>query len=448
MNLGEGIILGKLPPELMKTYNLKFSSRPDGRCSLIYTPSSPSQSCQTSTEVETGAIGEKTAGKQTKVLRSGNSRKSCMSWKTVRQVRERLAAMELWYSRENVLFITGTLPTVSRRGFRVMAENVGYAMDRINRFLNKRFDNKKMSRVNVWEYQNRGALHFHMVLGLESVASENLRCLRYRLARLWYSVLNDLGDKYSVKMTRGSHGKDRNFSDLMAIDDGEHFLNLQVVKKSVVAYLSTYLADNEKGKKSKKKQKLRKKFFPVSTWAQWNRTATRIRDKYVKEVKLGSCENINIVAIESAFKSVQKKLKILDGTECKYPKNPFVGGFYFLTDPSDIDCIHANIEVIKEEMQWLFDDRIEYELWLKKNRIKTGGYMQNDDSGWAMNLEQQLLLREAELVRRIEKRKSAIQMGEEMAFLGVFMLELFWEMEERLRQFPVEIIEQLEIDYE
>ena len=430
-------------------YTTKLSVRPDGRCSVIWVPSLRScQSCQTSAEVETGTIQEIRDKGASKGRRRNNSRKTEMSWKTGRQISWRMGAQEQEHGIRNCWFVTGTLPTVSRRGFKAMAENVAYAMDRLNRELNRYFEGKKFSRVSVWEYQKRGALHWHMSIGCDCIHAMNIEKFRVKIAKVWYRILLSIGEKEGTKMTRGSMGFDRNFEDLMGIDGGIHFLNAQVVKKSIVSYLSSYLSQSGSGKDRKQKQKLRRKFHPISTWGQWNRFATELMKKYTEEFVLGECDGRDEFWMESSFDKAIEHIQLAENTCIKRPRNRFVRGYYFIAEKSK----RMWLEEMVGEFRFAFS-------WLEKKKEYSQGKgiekARKDEMVCTLSVEDEMQLRLGLLEVRKQKREeerrvkeSLKQIALECSWLGLFMLELMKEKEAEMLLNPYYVYEQIELNYE
>lgn len=265
----------------------------------------------------------------------GNKQKA--SWKSLRNARERMASIEMEYGKKNCGFLTVTLPSESPRAYEALARYSSYAMDRLNRYLNRYFDSSEMARVSVWEYQERGALHCHILIASERIHAIKKEEFIAYIQKAWYSILESIGKKFDADMFLNSKGKIWSLDELKMLknkkDEGI-FVNFQIVKKSIVAYLSRYLADSNHEKNCKNKQSLREKFFPIATWLQWNRTATKCYEKHMEEFDLGVAEvdkkTLFIKMIGSLKKDIYKKIPLARGTELKSPKNPYNEGLYFI----------------------------------------------------------------------------------------------------------------------
>ena len=279
-----------------------------------------------------------------------------------------MAAQEREFRKEKCWFLTITLPSMDERSYEALARYSSYAIDRLNKAFKRYFGTAEFCRSNVWEYQKRGALHAHFLISSEEIKGYKIASFRQCISRYWYRILKDIGTKFGADMFLGRNGKSRNLKELLGINKGKHFVNCQQVRKSVVAYLSSYLSESSKEKDRKGKQNLRKRYFPVATWAQWDRRCTELRKKYTLEFDLGQAKNIDKGSIEAAFVSLEKRLPLVENTEIKKPKNPFVKGFYFIASMQCKRDVCKVLEIVREELQWIFDDSLQYQEWLKNNR--------------------------------------------------------------------------------
>jgi hypothetical protein len=207
--------------------------------------------------------------------------KNSMSIKTCRNLRERMVATELEYGTHGCFFVTLTLPTDDTRAFEALARYSSFAVNRIGVFLSDLMDDE-FSRIGVWEYQKRGALHYHFLIGSDCIHALNIDYFRYKMAGAWMSILESIEKEFDCNMF-GKGGKTRDKERLLRYNDlGQRFANVQRVEKSVSAYLSSYLSESNHDSKYKKNS-LRKSFFPIATWSQWNRKATELFAKYSLE---------------------------------------------------------------------------------------------------------------------------------------------------------------------
>lgn len=256
----------------------------------------------------------------------GNKQKA--SWKTCNNAYERLAAIEKEYGKRGCLFITLTQPSTDKRAFEALARWSSYAVDRLNRSIKRMMGDSDHCRVSVWEYQKRGSLHMHMVIGSDWVRKCSVSAVQKVLSKKWYSILEDISKRFESIPFLGSNGVQRSYGDLMDIHGGEHFCNVQRVKLSVCAYLAKYMAESN----HEQKQKLREENFPVATWIQWNRQATAMYEKYMEDFDLGYAAIDHRHQIESAITTSLCEVKCKEGTGVVPPKNPYNFGGYYIGD--------------------------------------------------------------------------------------------------------------------
>lgn len=269
--------------------------------------------------------------------RGGLGKKEKASWRSCRGVRERMAAVELEYGVKNCALLTVTLPSVDDRAFEALARYSSYAIDRLNREFKRFFKDEKFARISVWEYQKRGALHCHILLASDCIHAMKNADIANHFANVWYRVLLAIEKKFPCNILLNSMGERWTLEQLkLLVNDKKEavFVNVQKVRKSVVAYLSMYLADSNHENKDASKQSLRNKFSPIATWFQWDRESSRLMEKYTDEFVLGYAEpdrKREVVSIlEKAKKMIADNVNLAKGTEIKEPKNPYNVGLYWL----------------------------------------------------------------------------------------------------------------------
>jgi ribosomal protein S17E len=296
----------------------------------------PWQSCQSSaTSIDSS--GESEVFDSLPPGKGGLGKKNKASWRSCRGVRERMAAVELEYGVKNCKLLTVTLPSVDSAAFEGLARYSSYAIDRLNREFKRYFSREETTRISVWEYQKRGALHCHILLASASMHKISDREISEYFACVWYRTLLSIADRFPCNPLLRKDGKSWKLSQLKKVVNRKKecvFVNVQRVRKSVVAYLSKYLADSNHEEKNESKQSLRTKFFPIATWFQWSRSATKLMDKYTDEFDLGYCEpdrkkEIQRI-IEQAEKDILNNVELAKNTEIKRPQNPYNVGLYWL----------------------------------------------------------------------------------------------------------------------
>jgi hypothetical protein len=280
----------------------------------------PCQSCQTSTD----SPQQESPPEKIKAGWGGLGTKPSMSAKSAKAVRERMVAAELEFGKENCFFITLTLPTSDIRGFDALARYSAYAMDRLNIWMKRFFAAPDLCRISVWEYQKRGALHAHILIASHCIHAINIDEFRKALALQWMAILDSISERFEYDNFIDKNGEIHDRKRFLNYEDlGKRFANVQIVEKSVAAYLSAYLSESNHDKKDfKNKNKLRKKFFPIATWAQWNRGATKLFNKYSfelsKEIYLEHREDWKDIR-RIIFGSLEKA----EGTSIFFRKNPW-----------------------------------------------------------------------------------------------------------------------------
>lgn len=287
--------------------------------------------------------------------KGGLGNKKRASWKSLRNARERMAAIEQIYGINNCGFLTVTLPSVDLEAFEALARFSSYAMDRLNRVLSRYSDCLGSARVSVWEYQSRGALHCHILIASERIHAINQCDFVAYIQKSWYRILGDIGKKWHCNMFLGSCGKTRTLNELKEIKNkkGENvFVNFQIVRKSIVAYLSMYLTDSNHNKKNKNKNALRELFYPIATWLQWNRKATECYEQMSDEFDLGECEvdkkPLLCMMIQSLKKRIIKAVPLARNTEIKEPQNPYNCGLYVLPcNPNSIKFSEMLVDFVE-----------------------------------------------------------------------------------------------------
>lgn len=256
--------------------------------------------------------------------------KQSMSKRTSIAIGERMAAQELEHGRENLLFCTFTLPGGGGIQFETLARWSSYAVNRLSQWLRDNLGTGNYTRCGVWEYQKRGALHYHLCLGFYDGCMPPLLCwFRKRLSVAWMQTLNGISGESGVEMLSGRYSEECMQSRLLDYEDlGKRFVNVQPVEKSVAAYLSSYLAESNHGGG---KNALRSQYHPIATWAQWDRAVTAIWRKHTREVECfidAACWS-DWVAVRDAFLSsvpVAKGTRMLDVSNPWWSSHTLIAG--------------------------------------------------------------------------------------------------------------------------
>lgn len=137
--------------------------------------------------------------------------------------------------RESTLFLTGTLPGSLEGAFRAMAAHSAWIVHELLTHL-PRLGGVKSADLNtiwVWEWQKRGALHWHCVL--EAPSSEAARKIHEGFKALWIRVIESVGKKASVDMAA------KNSEYTHAGDYGVWRTRSEYARKNPARYLSKYV---------------------------------------------------------------------------------------------------------------------------------------------------------------------------------------------------------------
>lgn len=232
--------------------------------------------------------------------------KEQMTSRQAKRLRDRVAGIEAWYGKENCRFFTGTLPSVDPKAFRALAEWSSWLVDRMGKWIKAQLG-LDSARCFVWEYQKRGALHLHAIIGAATIPQQFAKKLKFQ----WINCLLLIGQKTGADMFRGKRGQ--NFLKF------QHKIRARTekLKKSAVAYLSKYLSkSSHSSNKALHGCNQKGVFYPVPSWCQWDRKATECWLKTSHAGILGFCtqeiwEIIKKGGMAIAEKYKQKNTKVM-----------------------------------------------------------------------------------------------------------------------------------------
>ena len=160
-------------------------------------------------------------------------------------------ALEHLYQPSECLFLTLTLPGSTDESMRAIAQWSGYLVNCFKAWLSKRLPHRY--EMYVWEWQRRGALHLHYVVGCpdRALGEEIRQSLQAQWIRLLDAVCNKSGVDVYKKNSGFSHSSDKTVVKVDA----------QWCEKSVAAYLSKYVSKES----SKNRNRVNKRYYP----SQW-----------------------------------------------------------------------------------------------------------------------------------------------------------------------------------
>lgn len=153
-----------------------------------------------------------------------------------RLIMEYASAIERTYTKSNCLFLTGTLPGSSLASVEVFSAWQKNIQRRLRQWLAD-LCACSVAAVIVWEYQKRGALHVHLLVGCDSL--QQARQIRRNWRRYWVGLLERISTESGVDMFERSDG--RSWRTM------KHAVRAwaQPVRKGVSAYLAKYLSKSK-----------------------------------------------------------------------------------------------------------------------------------------------------------------------------------------------------------
>lgn len=178
-------------------------------------------------------------------------------------------ALEHLYQPEQCLFLTMTLPGSTEAAKLAIAEWSAYLVDTFKSWLSKRVQSRH--EMYVWEWQRRGALHLHYVIGCpdKAVGEE----IRQSLRGQWIRLLDNVCEKSGVDV----YAKNAGFSHKH--NKGVVRVDAQWCEKSVAAYLSKYVSKESR----KNRNRVNKKYYP-SRWYGCSRPLLKLKQNLTKTV--------------------------------------------------------------------------------------------------------------------------------------------------------------------
>lgn len=355
---------------MSRPYQAKLKLSPDGLGSIIriLSPNSLGNSAKVqqasdSPELVDEGTGEVTGldcylNRPNRLIagKGGLGNKSRMSPFSKKSVRAVLAAMELENGIENCIFPTLTLPSVDIAAYEGLARYSAYVCNRLSVIIERYFRPDlfpNMSRCFIWEYQDRGALHLHIAISSLCMDAISLKDFERFLRLKWIEILEDVSRLYVCNCFVNGSGREWNLWELLddyVNGDGvvcnkipKALCKVEFVRKSLVSYLAGYLSKSNHEGKDDEKNQLRKRFYPIATWAQWNRNAMRNRKKWTLEIDLGYIDPPNLEAYDDCVEVLISCIPIPEKTAFYTPENPYCKGYTFISPRSEFP-----VKMIKE----------------------------------------------------------------------------------------------------
>lgn len=150
-------------------------------------------------------------------------------------LREACSIVEAEFGQDSY-FVTLTLPGSTPESLAAAAEHASGMLNAFMQRIRHEFNGKCSSlyAAGVWEYQKRGALHFHLLIGLKDAAL--VEQLRSHHQRWWRKILKHYSKKTNVDLfARKEGGTWKNYKDKPRTEFAK-------VRKSVTRYMSKYLS--------------------------------------------------------------------------------------------------------------------------------------------------------------------------------------------------------------
>ena len=179
----------------------------------------------------------------------------------------RLAAVMRPEDKARQVFVTGTLPGSTRRSMLEFARLSGYVVKLVQTYVPRTLGvaARDLSSIYVWECQERGALHTHIVFECPDEKVANRLVVLWRW--VWVKVLKAAQKKASCDLFERKYGGTWDGREEYFVTDAE------IVRKSVDRYVSKYVS---------KGTWKHKEFFP-SRWYGASSSLRERLDEFVSE---------------------------------------------------------------------------------------------------------------------------------------------------------------------
>jgi len=205
-----------------------------------------------------------------------------------RKVRDCVTILDSMGS-ENALFLTGTLPAVSVEAFECISKWSSWVVQTLMQWIRDYAPDSRV--VWVWEFQKRGALHWHAAV--VCVDARSKRRIKRGFRTKWIRTLKGVEDRGCVPMFLGANGVDH-WQNKRAVR-----AEAACVRKSLANYLAKYLS---KGTTCGAQDVL----FPPARWWSADRATTREAKAACKTFVSGCMELGPAVALRDAvFRKIE-----------------------------------------------------------------------------------------------------------------------------------------------
>lgn len=193
-------------------------------------------------------------------------------------IQEACCTLDRIYTRNNLRFVTLTLPGSRHEAMDVLSRHSGWFVNRLKQvFRNWAKYHAQAHECFVWELQKRGALHLHWVLGCD----EDVDKLAFRLKDKWYDLLKEVGETENIDMFAK-----KGFGTSHKDNPDNWQWKIEKIEKSISRYLSKYTSKgfNQNTDKTKSYASFQQNYCP-SRWWGMSRNLLKEIQKYRLELK-------------------------------------------------------------------------------------------------------------------------------------------------------------------
>lgn len=215
------------------------------------------------------------------------------------------------YAPGRQLILTGTLPGSFDECNRTLAAYSGYAMNRVMQWVRR--ITKSHLHFGVWEYQKRGALHFHLAISYENEAEKSK--LMDGFHAQWVKILKDISEQSGVDL----FAKDEWYSHQK--DTSKVQADAQEIKKSVAAYFAKYATKGYENDVKKRMFRRKMNRYSPSRWIVLSRRVSQLceQERVSASVVAGrgeveaKLEDVMHVVEQSHIRRYEYNWKVLHG---------------------------------------------------------------------------------------------------------------------------------------
>lgn len=251
-------------------------------------------------------------------------------------LREAAAILEREYGKE-VLFITVTLPGSTREAMDTLAKESSGIRNAYLQCFRDAVDQKNSEHDHiqsfaagsgtgeifgptgtaggaaaswracyVWEYQKRGALHLHLVIGVGDAALQQV--FMQSAKRWWVKTLRHYSKKTGVDLFAKKDGGSWKGAHL------RYCCKVEKVRKSVGRYMAKYLSKDAR-------RMVEEGYLPPSSWWGWS---DELRDMVMAERRLDAYRLVSIDEAQEQAVEIAELAQEMGGTVL-VTENPFTG---------------------------------------------------------------------------------------------------------------------------